>query len=308
MKIGDFPTLYTKLNYWPDPTDNRRALITQSMKHIFILPLVTLLFSCTQKKEPSKISEIEKRTSIEMVTDLGTIVLELYNETPKHRDNFIKLANDAVLESVLFHRVIEAFMIQGGDPDSKNAQPGDTLGNGGLDYRVDAEFKQSLFHKKGALGAARDGNLARASSSTQFYIVQGKIFNDSLLDVAEGRINGWLKEHAYKNDTANQAIVSELLKADEMEDWDLYDQISDSIKSLAKDYQNFEAYTIPAAHREVYKSVGGTPHLDQNYTVFGEVVQGLEIVDSIASVQTGAMDRPINDVRILSVRVMGIKE
>lgn len=266
--------------------------------------IIASLFGCTQNTKTTEEPSEEKRTSIEMVTDLGTIVLELYNETPKHRDNFIKLANDGVLDSVLFHRVIKNFMIQGGDPDSKYAQPDDTLGNGGLDYRVDAEFNTALFHKKGALGAARDGNLARASSSTQFYIVQGKVFNDSLLEVAEGRINGWLKQNAFKNDSSNQDIVSELLKAEEAEDWTRYAQLNNSISELMEDYQNYEKYTIPEEHREVYKTLGGTPHLDQNYTVFGEVVQGLEVVDAIAAVQTGAMDRPVNDVRILKVSVL----
>ncbi|WP_422361908.1 peptidylprolyl isomerase [Reichenbachiella sp.] len=273
-------------------------------KAIAFTLVVTFCINCTQTAKKTEEQAEEKRTSIQMITDSGEIIIELYNETPKHRDNFIKLANDGVLDSVLFHRVIENFMIQGGDPDSKNAQPGDTLGNGGLDYTIDAEFMPSLFHKKGALGAARDGNLARASSSTQFYIVQGKVFNDSLLEVAEGRINGWLRENAYKNDSSNNAIVTELLQAEKVEDWELYAQINDSIKALAKDYVSFESYTIPEVHRQVYQSIGGTPHLDQNYTVFGEVVKGLEIVDSIAAVQTGAMDRPMDDVRILSVRVL----
>lgn len=239
-----------------------------------------------------------------METDRGQMTIELYNETPKHRDNFVKLAKSGAFDSLLFHRVIANFMIQGGDPDSRNAQPGDTLGNGGLDYRVDAEFRPELFHKKGALGAARDGNLQRASSSMQFYIVQGKVFNDSLLDVAQGRINGWLREHYFKNDPENKEITEALKKAMENEDMTRYMRISSSISELAADYQNFEAYTIPEEQRAVYKSLGGTPHLDQNYTVFGEVVKGLEVIDSIAAAETDDMDRPLNDVRILKVRIV----
>ncbi|MEP2026720.1 MAG: peptidylprolyl isomerase [Reichenbachiella sp.] len=275
------------------------------MKHLLILVVAVVLSSCTKKAESTKEAITDKRTAVEMVTDYGVIVLELYNETPKHRDNFIKLANDGAFDSVLFHRVIENFMIQGGDPDSKNAQPGDTLGNGGLDYRVDAEFVPSLFHKKGALGAARDGNLARASSSMQFYIVQGKVHNDSLLTVAEGRINGWLGQHYFKNDSANSDLVAALEQAEKDDDWVLYTQINDSIKSMAEGYENFEPYSIPESQRQVYKTTGGTPHLDQNYTVFGEVVKGLEVVDSIAAVQTGVYDRPVADVRIQTVRVVG---
>lgn len=239
-----------------------------------------------------------------MVTDTGIIIIELYNETPKHRDNFVKLAKEGAFDSLLFHRVIENFMIQGGDPDSRNAQSGDTLGNGGLDYKVDAEFHPDLFHKKGVLAAARDGNLERASSSMQFYIVQGKIYNDSLLTQAEGRINGWLAEHYFKQDSANRPLLDSLQKAQDNENQERYSFFNDSIRSLAKKYENFDRYTIPEAHRKVYKAIGGTPHLDQNYTVYGEVIKGIEVVDSIAAVQTGTFDRPLTDVRILSVRVL----
>jgi len=259
-----------------------------------------LLWSCNEKQNKAD----EKRVAIEMRTDKGTIILELYNETPKHRDNFIKLANEGILDSVLFHRVIENFMIQGGDIDSKNALPGDTLGNGELDYRVDAEFNPALFHKKGALGAARDGNLERASSSTQFYIVQGKVFNDSLLTLAENRINGWLADHFCRKDPANKLLVDSLQNAEKKEDMDTYNLYNDSLTSIAKTYTNFEKYSIPEAQREVYKTLGGTPHLDQNYTVFGEVIQGLDVVDSIAAVKTGPFDRPVKDVRIYSVKVL----
>lgn len=276
-----------------------------------VIAKITLLLSisilviqaCTTK--PTEESTVtESRTSIEMKTQYGTIVLELYNETPLHRDNFIKLANDGVLDSLLFHRVIENFMIQAGDPESKDAAPDARLGNGGLDYTVDAEFDPSLFHKKGAIGAARDGNLQRASSSTQFYIVQGKVLDDSLLITAENRINGWLAEHYFKNDSANKSLVDSLIKAQENEDWTRYTLFNDSINSLAENYDGFDQYTIPEAHRNVYKTIGGTPHLDQNYTVFGEVVEGLAIVDSIAAVQTGDSNRPVNDVRILSLKVL----
>lgn len=265
--------------------------------------LLLTLNSCNKKANTIKEQE-EKRKTVEMVTDYGTIVLELYNETPLHRDNFIKVAKEGVYDSVLFHRVIQSFMIQGGDPDSKNAKPGDTLGNGGLDYQVAAEFNPGLFHKKGVLAAARDGNPERASSSTQFYIVQGKVFNDSLLDGAQKRINTWLAQHYFKKDPVNKPLIDSLDMAIDMENMKLYRKYSDSINTMAEAYTNFEAYTIPESHREVYKTIGGTPHLDQNYTVYGEVVKGLEIVDSIAAVSTGAFDRPLTDVRIKSIRVI----
>lgn len=267
------------------------------------LLITIILWSCSPKKESTE-TPAEKRTAVEMVTDYGTIVIELYNETPLHRDNFVKLANEGTYDSLLFHRVIETFMIQGGDPNSKNAQPEDTIGSGGLDYTIDAEFNPTLFHKKGTLAAARDNNPERASSSIQFYIVQGKVFNDSLLTVAEGRINGWLAEHYCKNDPANKALLDALQSAQEAEDMESFVLYSDSLRNLAKNYENFERYTIPEAHREVYKTLGGTPHLDQNYTVYGEVIDGLAVVDSIAAVQTNPLNRPVEDVRIRTVRVI----
>ncbi len=239
-----------------------------------------------------------------MVTTKGEIVLQLYNETPLHRDNFIKIVSDGVLDSVLFHRVIENFMIQGGDTESKYAQPGDTLGNGDLPYTVSAEFSPNLFHKKGVLAAARGNHPDRVSSSTQFYIVQGKVFNDSLLNHAETRINGWLAEYYIKHDSAYRDDLDSLMIALETDDWSTARRINSRFATLAKKYDNFQRYRIPDAHREVYKTIGGTPHLDQNYTVFGEVISGLAVVDSIAAVETNAQDRPVEDVRILSVEIL----
>jgi cyclophilin family peptidyl-prolyl cis-trans isomerase len=265
--------------------------------------LILCFWKCDTKTE-SLNSKEEQRKTVEMVTDYGTMVIELYNETPLHRDNFIKLAKESAYDSLLFHRVINKFMIQSGDPDSKNAQPGDTLGNGGLPYKVAAEFSADLFHKKGVLAAARDGNPERASSSMQFYIVQGKVWNDSLLDNAEIRINGWLAEHYFKNDPVNKPLLDSLQKAIDGENMNRYTLLSDSIRTMSKSFENFDRYTIPEAHRQIYRTIGGTPHLDQNYTVYGEVIKGIEVVDSIASVQTGTFDRPMNDVRIISVRVL----
>ena len=278
----------------------------QLTKHIsgFWSLSIMLLFlfgftACESKKDTSV---AEARETVEMVTDYGTILIELYNETPQHRDNFIKLAGDAAYDSLLFHRVIENFMIQGGDPDSKRSQPGDTLGDGDLPYTIPAEFNDSLFHKKGVLAAARTGNPERASSSMQFYIVQGRVLNDTLLLGAENTINEWLAEHYFLQEPANKSFLNALQKAEDDENWQEYRILRDSISALAKSYKNFKQYTIPESHRKVYKSIGGTPFLDQNYTVFGEVIKGLEVVDSIAKVQTDSLDRPTRDVRILSIR------
>jgi cyclophilin family peptidyl-prolyl cis-trans isomerase len=188
----------------------------------------------------------ERFTRVKVSTDFGDMVLKLYNKTPKHRDNFIKLVNEHFYDSLLFHRVIANFMIQGGDPNSKNAQSGEMLGNGDVGYRIPAEFDSTLVHKKGTLCAARDGNPEKASSGCQFYIVQGKPVGDAELDNISQR-NGF-------------------------------------------------KYT--AAQRMTYKMNGGTPFLDNNYTVFGEVESGIEVVDKIAAVQKGAADRPLADVRM----------
>lgn len=193
---------------------------------------------------------------VKISTSKGEVVIRLYNETPLHRDNFIKVAKSGLYNGTLFHRVIKDFMIQGGDPDSKNAHPDSLLGNGGLNYTVPAEFRDSLFHKKGVLAAARDNNPEKASSSTQFYIVQGKVFNDSTLNLVEER----------------------RLK-----------------------------FKIPEWQRQVYKTLGGTPHLDRSYTVYGEVVKGLEMVDAIAAEPTGKADRPKTDIA-MTVTVLSKRE
>lgn len=196
-----------------------------------------------------------KHDFVKIRTSKGECIIMLYNQTPKHRDNFLKLSREGFYNGTLFHRVIKEFMIQGGDPDSKTAKPGQTLGEGDLTYRVEAEFKDSLFHKKGVLAAARDNNPQKESSASQFYIVQGKKWTDATLDdVQIKRMNGRI---------------------------------------------------IPESQRKVYKELGGTPHLDQNYTVYGEVVSGIEMIDAIAGVKTGPSDRPVEDV---SMRISELKK
>lgn len=196
-----------------------------------------------------------------METTMGTITLKLYNETPLHRDNFLSLVDGRQFDSLLFHRVIQDFMIQGGDPDSKNAEPGQFLGDGDLGYMVPAEFRidEGIYHRRGVLAAAREGddvNPEKGSSAIQFYIVWGRIFDDEGLDKVQ--------------ETIDQRTGGKVKLTEEM--------------------------------RETYKTVGGTPHLDGSYTIFGEVLSGLEVVDSIQRVATDANDRPLEDIRILSVR------
>jgi peptidyl-prolyl cis-trans isomerase B (cyclophilin B) len=178
------------------------------------------------------------------------------------------------------------------------------LGDSDLPYTIPEEITPELFHKKGALGAARTGNPERASSSTQFYIVQGKIQNDSLLAHNEGRINKMLARHYGINDPANKPLIDSLEAAQSEKDTVLSKQLDLKLNAILDNYWNFEKYQIPEAHREVYHTIGGTPHLDQNYTVFGEVISGLEVVDAIAAVDTDPRDKPMSEVRILRMRIL----
>lgn len=273
------------------------------LKVLLLVFLYLSFWSCNTKSKSSNPNE-EPRKTIEMITDYGNMTIELYNETPLHRDNFINLAKNGAFDSLLFHRVIKDFMIQGGDPDSKKAKPGDTLGEGDAPYVIDAEFNQNLFHKKGVLAAARDNNPSKASSAMQFYIVQGKIYNDSLLNKSQERINKWMAQDYFKNDPNKKPILDSIQKSIDDENWERYTMFSDNILKLARSEENFELYNIPETQREIYKSIGGVPHLDQNYTVFGEVIKGIEVLDSIAIVKTDSLDRPIKDVRILKVKVI----
>lgn len=242
---------------------------------------------------------------VEITTNFGTIVIQLYDETPLHRDNFLKHVENQFYDSISFHRVIESFMIQAGDPRTKPSANEDSLLFEGLDYTVPAEFHPDLFHKKGVLAAARNSNRARASSATQFYIVHGKVYSDSLLAVQEGRINEWLAMNRVENDPVNDDLYKRRSTLrQEQSDSDSIGLITDTFNELVKtDLQNNEKYTYPEMHREVYQTIGGAAHLDQNYTVFGEVINGMHVVDSIASTVTDDSNRPVKDVLILKIRL-----
>ncbi|MBS2100921.1 peptidylprolyl isomerase [Carboxylicivirga linearis] len=272
------------------------------MKNLLIAACILVVSACniSSKKE----QENAKNVKVELQTAKGNIILQLSDETPLHRDNFIKLVNQKYFDGILFHRVINGFGIQSGDPDSKNAQPGEALGNGGPGYTIPAEINTKLFHKRGALNAARDNNPDRASAGSQFFIVQGKVQNDSTLNKAETRINGWLAEHAFVNDPANKAIRDSLISALKEEDGTKLMQWADLVYKGGKTYTNYDSYQIPEEHRAVYKEIGGAPHLDQNYTVFGEVLEGMDIVDQIAAMEVDSLDRPVEDVKIITARII----
>jgi peptidylprolyl isomerase len=263
-----------------------------------ILALYALLFliSCSS---PGGNNE---NTTILVQTTLGDIKIKLYDGTPVHRDNFIKLIKSGFYEGVSFHRVIKDFMIQAGDPLTKPVKPAgaaDTLNS----YTIPAEFNSQYFHKKGALAAARQGNdvnpLMR-SSGTQFYIVQGQKFTDDELNTAEQRINGNIKQALFSRlmkETADSIRISGKIASD------------GEIQELAsvKMFQyltNNPDYKLSEEQRTVYKTTGGTPRLDATYTVFGEVIEGLDVVDKIAAVQTDAGDKPVNDIKIIRIKIV----
>lgn len=229
-------------------------------KTLLLFTGLLLAFGLLAQPDSVVTKKDRKKRDVLLQTSMGDIVIRLSDSTPLHRDNFLKLVKTHFYDSVLFHRVIQNFMIQGGDPESKTAPAGKPLGNGGPSYRVPAEFKPTLFHKKGVIAAARDNNPEKASSGSQFYLTQGKVFTDAGLDSVE----------TYR------------------------------IKRK-----------IPVEQREVYKTLGGVPHLDQNYTVYGEVVKGIEVIDKIAAVATsrGAdRDRPIENVMIVKAKLIKRKK
>ena len=207
-----------------------------------------------------------KEQKMKIETSEGDITLKLYNETPLHRDNFIRLVKSKFYDGVLFHRIIDQFMIQGGDPNSKDAMPGKMLGDGDVGYTIPAEFRTpQLYHKRGVLAAAREGddeNPEKASSGCQFYIVVGKQFTNEQLDEMEV---SQIKKYGHANDST---------------------------------------YKFSEQARTDYTTIGGTPHLDGNYTVFGEILTGMDVVDRIAQARTNRVDRPIEDIRIHKMRLI----
>lgn len=245
----------------------------------------------------------EKGTIVDIETSLGPIKVLLYDDTPKHRDNFIKLAEEGYYDGVLFHRVIKDFMVQAGDPSSKDAQPGQMLGSGSPNYTIEAEILYPKhYHKYGALAAARTGdqvNPERRSSGSQFYIVTGRKVSAREMDrmkqsVANNQLQGYfqnlVRAHKEEIETMQRAGDSEGLEALRQ-------------KLIAQTESECHPDTISPEMEKVYMEKGGTPHLDGQYTVFGEVLSGMETVEKIQSVETGAADRPKEDVRILSVKV-----
>ncbi len=251
------------------------------------------------------IAQTFSKETIEITTSLGSMKVKLFKETPLHRDNFLKLVREHYYDSLLFHRIIQSFMIQGGDPDSKTAGSEKLLGDGDLKYTVPAEFIPTLCHKKGMLCAARNGddvNPTKASSAAQFYIVQGKVRTDDELKKYEKRINKDVIEKIkleLQGNTEAKNIMDKIVVFKEQKSNDsliIYNKkLDDFINPL---YDKIPHYTFKPEHINLYKTIGGTPHLDSQYTIYGEVIEGLEVIDKIAQLETNKDDRPIIDLRM----------
>ena len=286
------------------------------MKRNLFLSIVMVAFtmmSCSannagresQVNAPEK-GKTEKMTKVKLETSLGDIVVELYNETPQHRDNFISLVKQGYYDGVLFHRVIKDFMIQTGDGNSKTAGPDQPLGDGDPGYTIEAEFVYpKYFHKRGALAAARTAdqvNPERRSSGSQFYIVTGKIYSSDELKMMSQRMGEMKKQDIFRRlVTENRAKIEELQQ----------NQDDAGLQALQNELiQQTEAeaaktpFTMTDEQIDAYTSVGGTPHLDGQYTVFGEVVEGMDVVDKIQNTQIGRADRPTTDIKIVKATIL----
>ena len=272
------------------------------IKSIFSgLFICLILTACAQSTKNNKNGE----TVVTIKTSYGDMVAILYDETPKHKANFIKLANEKFFDSLLFHRVIPEFMIQGGDPNSKKALPGQPLGNGGPGYNVDAEINPKFFHERGALSAARMGdnvNPTKASSGSQFYVVQGKKYTPEELDQVElstrnnkkGMLLREILMSGKYQDLMNQ--INERQRAQDGTWLNSFFETSDTL--IVKEKPDYKAFAFTPEQKTLYTTVGGTPFLDGEYTVFGKVIKGIEVADKIAAVAKDSQNRPTEDVRM----------
>jgi cyclophilin family peptidyl-prolyl cis-trans isomerase len=241
----------------------------------------------------------DKEKLVQIETEFGTIKIKLYNETPLHRDNFIKLTKDGIYTDLLFHRVIQGFMIQGGDPQSKNAVPGKKLGTGDLGYTIPAEINPKFFHRRGVVAAARQGddiNPEKRSDASQFYILQGRVFRPDELDTLRVKLEETRKINLFQ--TRLKAVEPELNKLglDGKQD-ELLARISALKEEVSAEVAKLPRIQFSEEQIKAYTTVGGYPSLDNNYTVFGEVIEGMGVVDNIAKQSTDKFDRPIKDIK-----------
>jgi peptidylprolyl isomerase len=272
-----------------------QSLMNYHLKKSSILFFLILIISCNAPGG-------NENTMVSIKTSMGEIKIKLYDGTPRHRDNFLLLVNSGFYEGISFHRIIKNFMIQAGDPSSKS-NPAAILHDSMKTYTIPPEFNTNYFHKKGALAAARQGNDVNPemrSSGTQFYIVQGNKLNDDDLNQTELRINSNLKQ-SYFNSLIKQTTDSLRTALKSMTDAEIQEIASIKMFNYLTTYKE---YKMTEEQRNTYKSIGGIPRLDGSYTVFGEVTEGLDIVDKIAEVQTDSNDKPLNDIKIIKIKVI----
>ncbi len=258
------------------------------------LSILFLTSSCAQEK---------KATVVTVRTTYGEMIAILYDETPKHKENFIKLAKEHYFDSTLFHRVIQNFMIQGGDPNSKKALPGERLGNGGPGYTIPAEFNPKLFHEKGVLSAARQGdeqNPEKASSGSQFYIVHGSVLSSAEIeDLKYDKMKLMTGLRKMFEQLPYKPLLDSLNKLYYSGDMPAYQKrLIELVPRVEKATGIKVMKVIPEERIKVYTTIGGAPHLDDEYTVFGKVIKGLDVVDKIAAAQKDGADRPLEDIRM----------
>ena len=275
-------------------------------KYLLIILTISLFtMSCEMKKNTA--NKQLSNVNVKNETTMGNIVVKLYDETPAHRDNFVKLVNEGYYNSTLFHRVINEFMIQGGDGDSRNAKPGQQLGMGDPGYKIPAEFVYpKYFHKKGALAAARQGdqtNPEKASSGSQFYIVTGTVFPQGRIKELEKQMQMQRVNNIFNQLAAERRneIMTMRRNRDQAGLMALQEQLIAEAEMKAK---NDAPIAFTPEQIEAYSTIGGAPHLDGEYTVFGEVLEGMDVVEKIEKVKTGAADRPIEDVKVISMKII----
>lgn len=279
----------------------------KASRFLIICIIIAAITSCgASTKNNSKNMSSENQTIVKFETNVGDFTVALYNETPKHKENFIKLVKEGMYDSTLFHRVIKQFMVQAGDPKSKNASDTTTLGAGDVGYTIPAEFNNELFHKKGALAAARQGdevNPEKASSGCQFYIVTGRKFTEPKLLDMENQINEQREENIFNS--LAQKHMKEIYKMRKAGDNEGLLELQDTLESQASAMaMEEEPFKFTKKQIDAYTTIGGTPHLDGAYTVFGEVIEGMDTIEKIENSKTGRADRPTNDIRILKATVL----
>ena len=303
-------------------------LQTSSLKLVFLSLIITSFSACGLLKKTNKTEEKTETVQViedfaeekeeevpqlplpklvEMNTSYGKIIIKLYEETPLHRENFAQLIAQNYYDGILFHRVIKNFMVQAGDPTSKNAPMSTPLGNGGPSYTVPAEISQKFYHKKGALCAARQGdnvNPEQRSSGSQFYFVTGAVYSISDLQQMENRINQQAKSglmNKYWSNPKNKEMADLYARYNTERKMDSLSILKTKI--MNSELSNYEPYKFTEEQIKIYTTEGGTPFLDNNYTVFGEIVEGIDVIEEIGTLETKS-DRPIDDVQIISIKIL----